>query len=229
MTPRDAVDEAGEAADRYAAALDAALLGPPRAKARLVGEIRDGLADTVAGHLRRGLPRGHATRAALHEFGAPADLVPDCQRELTAAQIRRTAVSAAAVLPVLVLCALLAARTPGGGAHRPLSVVLLTVTAAVVAALAAATLAVVTGPVARRVRTPRGLPLAVAWTGTAAAVTLGITSLLLAAGAVVAGDWPRAAAAGALTAASHAVLASSARACRRCARLASRPVPADSA
>ncbi|MFD3724837.1 hypothetical protein [Streptomyces sp. NPDC058671] len=48
---------------------------------------------------------------------------------------------------------------------------------------------------------------------------MAVTTLALATAAALAVNWPLLACAGALAAASHAAVATSARACRRCARL----------
>jgi hypothetical protein len=61
-----------------------------------------------------------------------------------------------------------------------------------------------------------------AWTGTAAGVTMALATLALTLASAVSAPagaaWPLLALGAALTFASHAVVASSARACRRCAR-----------
>ncbi|WP_052848613.1 permease prefix domain 1-containing protein [Streptomyces avicenniae] len=207
--PHDPVED-------YAAALTSALHGPARTKARMVAEIRDGLADAVAARTRDGMPYGPATDAAVREFGTPDELVPDCQRELTLAQTRHTARTAALTVPLLLLCWLL--TRADAGLARDVAVHLVAASASV-ALLAAAALPV-TGPLARTLPVPRRLPLAVAWTGSAAAVTLGAASLALALVSALATDWPVTALACAVTVTSHAVLATSARTCRRCARLA---------
>ncbi|MFJ8660482.1 permease prefix domain 1-containing protein [Streptomyces sp. NPDC093795] len=217
---QDATDPARE----YVADLAAALHGPPAAKARLVEEIRGGLLDTTDAHADRGLSHRHAFRAAVREFGTVDELVPGCQRELTLAQARHTARSVALTAPFLIACWYLAATPvpePAGGLV-PRAAQLLAVNAAGVAIaatlLAVATLAA-TGTLARRLPTPRRLPLVVAWTGTTAGVAMAVTTLALATAAALAVNWPLLACAGVLAAASHAAVASSARACRRCARL----------
>ncbi|MHA4773811.1 permease prefix domain 1-containing protein [Streptomyces sp. MSC1_001] len=217
----------------YADDLAAALRGPARAKARMVEELCGGLLDTTDAHADRGLSRRHAFRAAVRESGTVDELVPGCQREPTLAQARHTARSVALTAPVLI------ARWCLAGAHGPASsgpvsraAQLLAVNAAVVAVvaalLAAATLAA-TGGLARRLPAPRRLPLLVAWTGTTAGIAMAVTTLALATAAALAEDRPLLACAGVLAAASHAVVATSARACRRCARQSapkSRTVPA---
>ncbi|MFD3531168.1 permease prefix domain 1-containing protein [Streptomyces sp. NPDC058664] len=207
----------------YVADLTAALHGPARAKARLVEEIRGGLLDTVDAHVDRGLPHHHAVREAVREFGTADELVPSCQRELTLAQARHTARSLALTAPFLIACWYLAGAS---GQDRsglvPRTAQLLAVNAAGVALattlLAAAALAA-TGTLGRRLPTPRRLPLVVAWTGTTAGVAMAVTTLALATAAALAVNRPLLACAGVLAAASHAAVATSARACRRCVRL----------
>nr|WP_314616936.1 transposase [Streptomyces sp. DSM 40976] len=65
----------------------------------------------------------------------------------------------------------------------------------------------------------RTVLVVVAWTGTTAGAAMGVTTLALATAAALATNWPLLAFAGTLAAASHAVVATSARACRRCARV----------
>jgi hypothetical protein len=214
-----AISRQADPIEDYVAALAAALHGPARVKARMVEEIRDGLADAVAAHTREGVPYQRAARRAVREFGTTDELVPSCQRELTISQTRRTARTAALTVPFLIACRHLI-WTADHDQDWPLR--LLTVhlagVAAVAALLAAATLAA-TGTLARRLPTPHRLPLAVAWTGTTAGVAMAIATLALATAAALAANWPLLALAGALTAASHAVVSAAARACRQCARL----------
>ncbi|XRQ15667.1 permease prefix domain 1-containing protein [Actinomadura welshii] len=212
------MNAAGNAVDDYVASLAAELRGPARAKARMVEEIRAGLRDTVEAHRTGGLPADRAADAAVREFGTGAELLPHIQRELAIAQARRTARTAALTVPFLAGCWLLArtAGLDGGWPSRLLTVHLAGV--AVTAVLLAVTTLAATGPLALRVPTPPRLPLAVAWTGTAAGASLGAASLALAAASLLAAHWPLMLLVAALTAASHALLAGSARACRECAR-----------
>ncbi|MEV7191102.1 permease prefix domain 1-containing protein [Streptomyces sp. NPDC093510] len=215
--------------DEHVAALTAALHGPAKAKSRLVEEMRDGLVDTAAVHAEAGADEEEAARLAVREFGTVDELVPACQRELTVAQARHTARTVALTAPFLVACWHLA-RTAGGAPawswQLPHAAQLLAVHLAFVATLAAllaaATLAA-TGPLARRLptpdRAPHRLPLVVAWAGTTASAAMAVATLALATAAALTTNWPLLAAAGTLAAASHAVVATSARACRRCAVL----------
>lgn len=75
----------------YVGELSAALRGPRRAKADLLTEARDSLADAAEAYQRRGLCRESAERRAVAEFGAVAEIAPGYQAELGLAQGRRTA------------------------------------------------------------------------------------------------------------------------------------------
>ncbi|MDT9686830.1 permease prefix domain 1-containing protein [Streptomyces sp. P9(2023)] len=214
-----ALTKASDPVDAYVEELRSALHGPRRATVRLVEEVRDGLTDTVAAHTHEGASYEDAVRLAVREFGTPAELAPVCQRELTIAQARHTARSVVLAAPLLLACwyALLAMGT-GQGGPLPRTAQSLAVVAGVAALLAATALAA-TGPLARHLPTPHRLPLLVAWTGTTASVSMAVATLSLAVAAFMTAAWPVIVLACALAAASHALTAPSARACRRCARL----------
>ncbi|MEV8342445.1 permease prefix domain 1-containing protein [Streptomyces niveus] len=216
-----AADHAMDPVADHVAALSAALHGPVRAKSRMIQEIRDGLTDTVEAHTRDGVPPDEAARLAVREFGTPEQLVPSCQRELTIAQARRTALSVTLTVPFLIACWHLI-WTAGQGWQLQQTAQLVAVQLAAVAAVAtllmAAALAA-TGALARRLPTPERLPLAVAWAGTTAGVAMVVATLALAVLSPLATNWPLVTLAAMVTALSHGVVASSARACRRCARL----------
>lgn len=197
-----------DAVAAYAEALTAALHGPPRAKSRLVAEIREGLADTVAAYTCD----GRSAEQAVRDFGTPAELVPACQRELTIAQARRTA-GAVAVSALLLIACWYALWTVDGVA--PVLAIHLVGTAAVLSTAALAA----TGRLARWLPTPPRFPLAVAWLGTTASVAMAVATLTLATAAVGALNWPAITVAVALGVGFHGAVASSARACRECARL----------
>ncbi|MBT2899350.1 permease prefix domain 1-containing protein [Streptomyces sp. McG3] len=211
--------------EKHVAELDALLHGPARRKSRLVEEARDGLTETVAAYTDAGEPYERAVRRAVAEFGSARELAASFQHELTIAQARHTARAVALSAPFLLACWFLVRNT---GAPRDAAVphaaqLLATHLATVAGAavlLAAATLAA-TGALARRLPVPHRLPLTVAWTGTTASVSMAVATLALATASVLAENGPLTAAACALAAASHAVVAGSARACRRCARLPS--------
>ncbi|TDC27704.1 hypothetical protein E1265_00925 [Streptomyces sp. 8K308] len=224
MTAADAADAAGatDPLDAYVAELAAELHGPAPAKARLLTEIRDGLADTVAAYARNGTPRGRALDLALREFGTPAELAPDCQRELTFAQVRHTARTVALAAPVLLAGWFLSWQAGGAAGGLARAAQLLAgglIAVAVVAALPAAAVLAATGPLAHRLPVPDRLPALAAWTGTVSALAAGAAGLTLAVGAPLTATWPLLVLTAALAVGSHTRMAASARLCRRCARL----------
>ncbi|ASU81955.1 hypothetical protein CDO52_03415 [Nocardiopsis gilva YIM 90087] len=212
--------------EAHSAELAGALRGPTRAKARMVSEIRDGLADTVEAHALSGVPYPNAVRAAVREFGTPEELAPSCQRELTIAQVRSTARTVLLTVPLLAACwagAWTAAAWRPSGAAEALAANLAAL--AVLAALLAVAALAATGGLARRFSAPEGLftapeglARAVAWSGTAAAAAMPIATAALAVVSPWSANWPVIALAAAAGAASHAMLAASARSCRQCAR-----------
>ncbi|WP_433325884.1 permease prefix domain 1-containing protein [Spirillospora sp. CA-294931] len=204
------------AIDAYAETLASALHGPSKAKARIVQDIREGLTDTVEAHKTQGATHTQATKSALEEFGTPEDLTPTCQRELTIAQTRKTAQALALAVPVLTTCTYLTHLAAPG-----MAIPLITLTA--LSALMAATTFTATGTLSRRLPTRDRFPLLVAWTSTTAAITMGITAIALALTAALTTNWPLIAAAGALTAISHAAVANASKTCRLCAHLPQTP------
>ncbi|MFF9689364.1 permease prefix domain 1-containing protein [Streptomyces sp. NPDC014623] len=203
---------------------EAALHGPREAEARMVEDLCDGLAETAEAHAGEGVPYQQAVRLAVRDFGAAEEIAPVCQREPTIAQARHTARTVILVALFLIACWYLARTSglPGTAWQLPRTAQSLAVylaAVAIAAALLAASTLAATGTLARRLPTPRRLPLVVAWAGTTTSVTTAVATLALAVAAALATDWPLLALAGALSAASHAVVASSARASRRCARL----------
>ncbi|NWF26528.1 hypothetical protein HW130_09620 [Streptomyces sp. PKU-EA00015] len=207
----------------YVSALSAALHGPERTKARMVAEVREGLADAVSERTRVGLTYQRAAQQAVREFGTADELVGSWQRELTIAQARHTARAIALTLPFVIACWYLVQRAGNEPTWQlPRTAQLLAVHLAGVSALAALLAAVAlaaTGTLARWLPTPDRLPLTVAWAGTGASVSMALATLALAVSASLATDWLLLAFAGALAATSHALVAGSARSCRRCARL----------
>jgi hypothetical protein len=194
----------------YTAALSSALVGPVRARARMVAEVHDGLLDATDAYVLGGVPRAEAAMLAVRDSGPVADLVPEYQRELTIAQTRHTARAAALCAPFLLLCWVLTQAAVGLLA-APLAVL-----AAVSTLLAAGTLVATSGVLARRLPSGRLLPRVVAWTGTGASISMAVAALALVCTACFTAQWLLIAPAGALSAVSHAVLSTSARTCRRC-------------
>ncbi|WP_053719783.1 permease prefix domain 1-containing protein [Saccharothrix sp. NRRL B-16348] len=202
--------------ENYLATLTTALHGPARAKAAMMREVRDGLDDAVEAQTRFGVPRVQAARRAVRDFGAADEIAPSFQRELTIAQTRRTARVAAVTAPVLVVCQLLVHTAAVDWRLGALAVHLAALATA--AGLLAVTALVATGPLTRMLPTPHRLPLAVAWTATAAAVGMALAAVALGVTSALSTDWPVTALAGVLATASHGVVAASARECRRCVR-----------
>ncbi|MDQ0771949.1 hypothetical protein QF026_000415 [Streptomyces aurantiacus] len=218
-----AIGPQSDPVEDYVATLAAALHGPARAKARMVAEAREGLADAVSERTREGLTYQRAARQAMREFGTTDELVVSWQRELTIAQARHTARAVACTLPFVIACwylVLNADYSRDGQLSRTaqLLAVHLAGVATVAALLAAATLAA-TGTLARWLPTPDRLPLTVAWAGTTGSVAMAVATLALAVASALGTNWILLAFAGVLAAASHGLVAASARSCRRCARL----------
>jgi hypothetical protein len=216
-------EQKNDPVEDYVTALESALHGPARAKARLVEEVRDGLTDSVAEYTRQGLPYGPAVAEAMREFGTKDDLIASCQQELTIAQARHTARCIAMTAPFLIACWYLVRNADHDEDWQlPQTAQLMAVHlagVAVGAALLAAVALSATGTLARWLPTPDRLPRMVGWTGTTASVSMAIATLALATASVLATNWPLTALAGSLAAASHGWMAGSVRACRQCARL----------
>lgn len=204
------------AIESYAEELAAELRGPARVKARMVQEIRDGLADTAAARVEAGLPPEEAVRDAVREFGTPAEVAPSCQRELTLAQTRHTAFALLATVPVLLGCWHLAWTIGRDQGVPPSQTAQLLATIAGTAAIVGFAALLIT----RRLSVPDRLPLIMAWTGTAASIAMPLTTIALATALPLADNWPLLLIIAAGTAAAHSALANSAKACRECAEQA---------
>jgi hypothetical protein len=189
----------------------------------MIDEIRDGLTDAVAARTSEGEPHDAAARGAVREFGTIADLVPDCQAELTIAQTRHTARRVILTTTVLLTYGQVAWIMPDAHpAGLPRIVQLFGANLAVLAgaaALLATTTLATTGVLARWLPTPRRLPLVVAWTGTITSIAMAIATITMVAASAFTTSWLLMVLGGMLAAAAHPILAASARACRRCARL----------
>jgi hypothetical protein len=204
------------AIESYAEELAAELRGPARVKARMVQEIRDGLADTAAARVEAGLPHEEAVRDAVREFGTPAEVAPSCQRELTLAQTRHTAFALLATVPVLLGCWHLAWTIGRDQGIPPSQTAQLLATIAGTAAVVGFAALLIT----RRLSVPDRLPLIMAWTGTAASIAMPLTTIALATALPLADNWPLLLIIAAGTAAAHSALANSAKTCRECAEQA---------
>ncbi|MFC4562464.1 permease prefix domain 1-containing protein [Nocardiopsis mangrovi] len=213
----------------HIAALSAALHGPPRAKARMIAEMRDGLADAAAAHAGAGMAGERAAREAVRGFGTVEEVAPGCQRELTIAQARRTAAAVALAVPLVMACWYLIVSAGHDPAWPPPPTALLPAGVTIAAAVVSAAAMAATGGLARRLALPDRLPLAMAWTATTASVAMVVATITMAVATPLTADWPLVALAGLLTATAHGTVAASARACRHCARLAGAPPAAASA
>jgi hypothetical protein len=94
---------AGQEIEGYLAEVTARLPGPPRAHAGIVAELRSGLLDATDAHRAAGLPPPAAARAAVREFGDPAQVAAAFRGELAASQARRVAVALLVTGPLVGL------------------------------------------------------------------------------------------------------------------------------
>ncbi|BCJ34595.1 hypothetical protein Athai_20980 [Actinocatenispora thailandica] len=83
--------------EEYVRALTAALPGPARARASLVGEARDGLVDAATAYRSAGWPARRAEELAVADFGTVRELAGEYRTELALSQGRRTLLLTAAV------------------------------------------------------------------------------------------------------------------------------------
>ncbi|GAA1293155.1 permease prefix domain 1-containing protein [Saccharothrix xinjiangensis] len=206
----------------YVTALAGALRGPARVKSAMMREVHDGLTDAVEAQTRAGVPRAHAARHALREFGATDELAPLFQRELAIAQARLTARVVGVTAPVLVVCRLLVHTASPGADWRLGALAAHLAAVATTAGLLAVTALAATGPLTRLLPAPHRLPRAVAWTATAASAGMALAALALAVVSALSANWPLTSLACALAAVSHGAVATSARSCRECARAVNR-------
>lgn len=88
------------AVDAYVEDLSAQLVGPRRAKADLMAEVRAHLTDAYDAYRRSGLDENAAATRAVEEFGETRTVAPEFQTELGLAQSRRTALTMFVVLLV---------------------------------------------------------------------------------------------------------------------------------
>ncbi|MEU3269881.1 permease prefix domain 1-containing protein [Saccharomonospora sp. NPDC006951] len=204
----------------YGAELSSALRGPRRLKARMATDITDGFADTLAAHFAKGTSRADAVRAALREFGTPAEIARSCQRELTIAQARHTAGTLVVTVPLMIAGWRLVHSS--ANAHPwtlPFAVYPLIVAGGLATLLALLTLAATSRPSGEHPLTPL-LPSVMAWTGTIASVAMILAATLLFLAAPLAANWPVIVVATVAAVAFHGLVAASARGCRDCAKLA---------
>jgi HAAS len=94
---------AGPAVEGYLAGVAARLPGPARAQADIVAELRSGLLDAADAHRSAGLGPAQAARAAIREFGDPAQVAAGFRAEIAAGQARRVAVALLVTGPLVGL------------------------------------------------------------------------------------------------------------------------------
>jgi hypothetical protein len=139
--------------DHYLRLLGRRLRGSPRLKRDLLTEARDGLRDATQAYQERGLDLIAAQHRAVAEFGAPDQLAPAYQAELTAGQGRRLALLLALVPAGMLTADLMWWQPPATTPSAPSGFVLM-VQALDWAAYAAGALALLAlfllGPAGRR-------------------------------------------------------------------------------
>jgi hypothetical protein len=85
----------------YMRDLAARLRGPRKARARVLEEISDGIADAIHAYLARGMAPDAAAAAAIGEFGDPAAVASSFAGELVTASARRTIAAFVATGPLV--------------------------------------------------------------------------------------------------------------------------------
>jgi hypothetical protein len=95
--------DAVELLDGWLADLGARLRGPSRARNAVLTELRDGLLEALDAHRDAGLAPSDAARAALDEFGEPAEIARAFAPELAGRQARRTAMALIGTGPLVGL------------------------------------------------------------------------------------------------------------------------------
>jgi hypothetical protein len=101
--PGPPVHAAGPAVEGYLVEVTARLPGAARAQAGIVAELRSGLLDAADAHRSAGLSPAQATRAAIREFGSPAQVAEGFRAEIAAGQARRVAVALLVTGPLVGL------------------------------------------------------------------------------------------------------------------------------
>jgi hypothetical protein len=162
------------AVDRYLAELAIRLRGPRHARARVLTEIHDGLAEAIDSHLADGTPPETAATAAIAEFGDPDTIARSFAPELATATARRTIAAFILTGPIVGIWWLLLLH-PAPWRTGPLAAVI-AIPALPLVALAVATAA---GTFATTGRLMRWLPESTP--GRALSATIAIASLCLAA------------------------------------------------
>jgi hypothetical protein len=182
LTPASLDPAARPVLDGYLAELASALVGPKPARAGILAEVADGLAEATATHQTRGLPPAAAAGAAVAEFGDARLVAAGFGSELGAETGRRVGLGLLATGPlvgltwlgtVLASAAAVRSQPPAGLAVVPVvfgAVLAVAVPAAVVSVL-------VTGRLSRWL--PIGPRVAPSAAGLAAALCVAGDLLLL--------------------------------------------------
>ena len=103
--------------ESYLTEVAAGLPGPARARADIVAELRGGLLDAAGAHRRAGLDPPAAARAAVAEFGHPAQVAAAFRPGIAASQARHVAITLLATGPLIGLLWAAAARASHLGAR----------------------------------------------------------------------------------------------------------------
>jgi hypothetical protein len=143
--------------------------------------------------------------------------VAECQHELTIRQTRTTAARLALCAVAALVCWHFLWIDADAGTWRLVALPLAAVT--MVGALHATGVLLVTGRLGRRLRGPTSLPTVTAWAASATAVAMVLTTVVLVAALAGATTVVPVALAAGTAVVGHAVVAASARRCRRCGRL----------
>ena len=91
------------AIEAYLDAVAERLVGPRAPRRAILDELRDGLYEAAAAHLRRGVPAAQAVSVALREFGSPAALAAGFAGELAIVRARRITLAYLATGPLIGL------------------------------------------------------------------------------------------------------------------------------
>lgn len=219
---------AGPAVERYLADVAASLPGSSWAQAGIVAELRSGLLDAADTYRSAGLPPAQATRAAIREFGSPAQVANGFKAEIAAGQARRVALTLLVTGPLVGFLWIATAAASHLGVHllpwqwtEPspgIAVGIRLVAVAVVVTAWAALLGIATtGRLTRWLPArPRRAPLAAAVAGFGAVAADGLGLALLAAQLMTAPGRLSPALAAAAATASLARLLLAKRAARNC-------------
>jgi hypothetical protein len=114
--PAAVVDPAARpVVDAYIAALADGLPGSRKARAAILTEIGDGLAETVERHQALGRPPERAAAEAVAEFGDPRELAASLATELAGSTARRVGLALLGTGPLVGVLWLTALATRSGG------------------------------------------------------------------------------------------------------------------